>query len=64
MNITTPTLLLVGEKELIYNPQKVLDCADRTMPNITTEIVPAGTHMMSWGRFEIINARMIKYLID
>jgi pimeloyl-ACP methyl ester carboxylesterase len=63
-NITIPTLLLVGEKEVIYNPQKVLDRAGRTMPNITTQLVTDGTHMMSWEKKEIINAQMIAYLLD
>jgi pimeloyl-ACP methyl ester carboxylesterase len=63
-NITIPTLLLVGEKEVIYDPKKVLDRARRTMPNITTELVPDGTHMMSWDKREVINTRMIAYLID
>ncbi|MBW1799836.1 MAG: alpha/beta hydrolase [Deltaproteobacteria bacterium] len=61
-NITTPTLLLVGEKEVIYHPEKVLDRAGRTMPNIATELVPDGTHMMSWEKKETINAHMIDYL--
>jgi len=63
-NITIPTLLLVGEKEVIYDPQKVLDRAGRTVPNITTELVPDGTHMMSWDKKEIINTRMIAFLLD
>jgi len=63
-NITVPTLLLVGEKEVIYDPKKVLDRAGRTLPNITTELVPDGTHVMSWEKKEMINTRMIAYLLD
>ena len=63
-NITAPTLLLVGEKEVIYDPKKVLDRAGRTIPNITTALVPDGTHVMSWEKKEMINTRMIAYLLD
>ena len=63
-NITTPTLLLVGEKEVIYDPKTVLERAGRTMPNITTELIPHGTHTMSRGKKEMINARIVAYLID
>jgi pimeloyl-ACP methyl ester carboxylesterase len=62
-SITIPTLLLVGEKEVIYDPKKVLDRASRTVPNMTTELVPDGTHLMSWEKNETINARMINYLL-
>ena len=55
--------LLVGEKEVIYDPQKVLDRASRTMPNMTNELVPDSTHMMSWKKKEMINALMIKYFL-
>ena len=63
-NITAPTLLLVGEKEVIYDPKKALDRAGRTMPNITTELVLGGTHVMSWEKKEMINTRMTAYLLD
>jgi pimeloyl-ACP methyl ester carboxylesterase len=62
-NITIPTLLLVGEKEMIYNPKKVLERAGRNMPNVTPELVLNGTHVMSWEKKEMINARMIAYLL-
>lgn len=59
-----PTLLLVGEKEVIYAPHEVIDRARRTIPHIDAQLVPDGTHMMSWGKKETINARMTAFLLD
>jgi pimeloyl-ACP methyl ester carboxylesterase len=61
-SIDTPTLLLIGAREVIYDPQKALYRAERTMIQITTELVADGTHMMSWDNSKIITARMIAYL--
>ena len=60
--IDSPTLLLIGTREVIYDPQKVLYRAKSTMLQITTELVSGGTHMMSWEKSEMITARMIAFL--
>jgi pimeloyl-ACP methyl ester carboxylesterase len=60
--IDSPTLLLIGTREVIYDPQKVLYRAESTMLQITTELVSGGTHMMSWEKSEMITARMIAFL--
>lgn len=62
--ITMPTLLLVGEKEVIYSPHAVIGRARRTIPHIDAQLVPDGTHMMSLMLKEVINARMIAFLLD
>jgi len=63
-SIDAPTLLLIGTREVIYDPQKVLYHAESTMLQISTELVADGTHMMSWEKSEMITARMIEHLID
>ena len=62
--ISAPILLMIGDQEVIYDPQKVLDRARNTMPNIITCLIAGGTHMMSWNQSETINDRMIAYLSD
>ena len=61
-SINPPTLLLTGTREVIYDPLKVLYRAEGTMLRITTELIAGGTHMMSWDKSEMINARMIAFL--
>lgn len=63
-SIVAPMLLLVGEKEVIYDPQKVIDRAKDTVPNLTAELVPGGTHLIPWDKSKAISARMIAYLSD
>lgn len=61
-SIDIPTLLMIGAREVIYDPQKVLYRAENTMLQINTELVADGTHMMSWNDSEVITGRMIAYL--
>jgi pimeloyl-ACP methyl ester carboxylesterase len=61
--VTMPTLLLVGENEVIYPPHKVIGRARKTIPHIKAQLVADGTHMMSWSQKETINARMIAFLL-
>jgi len=60
--IDSPALLLIGTREVIYAPQKVLYRAKCNMLRITAELVADGTHMMSWNNSEMITARMIAFL--
>ena len=53
---------MIGAREVIYDPQKVLYRAENTMLQINTELVADGTHMMSWNDSEVITGRMIAYL--
>jgi pimeloyl-ACP methyl ester carboxylesterase len=61
-SINSPTLLLAGAREVIYDPLKVLYRAEGTMLRITTELISEGTHLMSWDQSEMISGRMIAFL--
>jgi pimeloyl-ACP methyl ester carboxylesterase len=61
-SIKLPSLLLLGTREVIYDPLKVLYRAEGTMLTITAELISGGTHMMSWDKSAMINARMIAFL--
>lgn len=42
--IQTPTMLIIGEQEVIYNPRKAIERAERWMPNVTSRIVKQAGH--------------------
>jgi pimeloyl-ACP methyl ester carboxylesterase len=60
--IDLPALLFIGAGEKIYNPQKVIERAQRWMPNLTAEIIPDAGHLLIMDQPEIINACILKFL--
>ncbi len=60
--IHTPTLLLVGDREVIYQPRKVIRRALRVMPHIRAEIVPDAHHVTAMAQPEFVNARILQFL--
>ena len=62
--IDHPALLLIGSEEKIYNPQKAIQRAQHWMPDLTAEIVPGAGHLLIMDRPDIINERILKFLIN
>lgn len=60
--IKLPALLLIGEKEKIYNPKKAVQRAQRLMPDLTAEIIPNVGHTLNMEQPETINARILEFL--
>jgi pimeloyl-ACP methyl ester carboxylesterase len=61
--IHTPTLLLIGEEEVILpNPQASIDRATRLMPNATAKIIPNANHMLNQDRPQVVNTHILEFL--
>ena len=60
--IELPALLLIGDEEKIYHPQKAIRRAQRLMPDLTAEIVSTVGHTLNMEQPEAINARVLKFL--
>jgi pimeloyl-ACP methyl ester carboxylesterase len=60
--VRAPALLLVGERELLYSPHKVLERARRHMPGIQTAIIPGAHHLAALARPDEVNARILAFL--
>jgi pimeloyl-ACP methyl ester carboxylesterase len=60
--IELPALLLIGAGEMIYNPKKAIERAQRLMPNLTAEIIPNVGHTLNMEQPEIINTRILEFL--
>jgi pimeloyl-ACP methyl ester carboxylesterase len=60
--INTPTLLLVGDHEVIYEPSRVLERARRLMPHIEAELIAGGGHLFPVDQADATNTRMLKFL--
>ena len=60
--IQVPTLLLIGDREVIYNPLSAMNRAKQFLPKLTTEIVPHAGHFLSAERADFVNKSMLDFL--
>lgn len=62
---TPPTLVLFGEREMLFNPQAAARKARSLLPNLVgVELVPQVGHFMTYEQSDEINARVMAYLRD
>jgi pimeloyl-ACP methyl ester carboxylesterase len=60
--IRAPTLLLIGDKETLYEPQAMLRLAQARMPGLRGAIVPDADHIAAMAQPDDVNARIIAFL--
>jgi pimeloyl-ACP methyl ester carboxylesterase len=61
--IVTPMLLLIGDHEVIYSPEPVLHRARRLVPGLKAEIVPNANHNAQVTAAEVVNRRILDFLV-
>ena len=59
-----PILLMIGDHEIMYEPRKALDSATRLIPGLQAELIPNANHMLNRDQAEIINARILQFLME
>jgi pimeloyl-ACP methyl ester carboxylesterase len=57
-----PTLLLIGDQEVISDPARALERAHRLIPDFEGELVPGCRHDMCATRHDIVDARVLEFL--
>ncbi len=60
--LTTPTLLLIGDHEIMYEPRRALARAKELLPNVQTELVPGAGHMLNGDQPEMVDEKMVSFL--
>jgi pimeloyl-ACP methyl ester carboxylesterase len=60
--IQAPTLLLIAEHEILYEPQSTLRTAMMRMPGLEAEIVTGAHHLAAMARPDAVNARIVEFL--
>ena len=60
--IRAPTLLLIGEKERLYEPHATLKLAQERMPGLAGAIVPGADHIAAMAQADDIDERIIRFL--
>jgi pimeloyl-ACP methyl ester carboxylesterase len=59
--IHTPTLLLVGDREKIYDPKTVTRLAQKAIPGIRVEIIPNAHHITALANPTVVNQRIDEF---
>lgn len=62
--ISAPVYLLLGEKEVCYNPESAAKRARRVMPRASVEILPDAGHLLVMERPDAVNQRILAFLRD
>jgi pimeloyl-ACP methyl ester carboxylesterase len=60
--LSAPTLVLVGEREVVFDPRRVLERARRLMPDVSAEMLPGAGHDMTFDHPEGVNERVLRFL--
>jgi pimeloyl-ACP methyl ester carboxylesterase len=61
-NFDIPTLLLIGDKEVIYPPKKTMTIAKSLIPNLETHFIAGANHSLTMEHAEIVNELTIQFL--
>lgn len=62
--VRVPVMLLIGERSVIYDPQRVYRRARRLIPDIQAEIIPDASHALIAEKSDLVNARILEFLTD
>jgi len=61
-SLKIPTLLLLGQQEVIYDPVSSIERARRLVPHIQASLVPHASHDMSYYQAAVVDERILKFL--
>jgi pimeloyl-ACP methyl ester carboxylesterase len=60
--VRAPTLLLIGDRETLYEPHAMLRLAQGRMPGLQGAIVPHADHIAAMAQPDDVNARIVRFL--
>lgn len=60
--IKAPTLLLLGDHEIIYDIDEAIDRAKNLIPTIETAVIPNAGHVLSLDQPDLVNRRILAFL--
>ncbi len=60
--VKAPTLLLMGDQEVVYNYQAVAERVANLIPTIETDIIAGAGHALNLDQPEVVNQRVLAFL--
>jgi pimeloyl-ACP methyl ester carboxylesterase len=61
-SLQAPTLLLIGQQEVIYDPAASLERARRLIPHIEAGLIPDASHDMSYFQARAVDEHILNFL--
>jgi pimeloyl-ACP methyl ester carboxylesterase len=62
--IKMPTLLLIGDREVIYEPRKVFERASQLVTGIKTELIKNANHNAEYTAAKEVNEKILDFLVN
>jgi len=62
--IQTPLLLLIGDHEVLYKPERVIQRATRLVPGLRAEVIPDANHNAQVTAPAVVNEKILEFLAD
>ena len=60
--LQAPTLLLIGQQEVIYDPAASIERARRLIPHIEASLIPNASHDLSSFQARVVDERILRFL--
>ena len=60
--LKTPTLLLLGDHEILYEVDQAIKRAEGLVENIQTAIIPNASHMVNWEQTRLAKSHILDFL--
>lgn len=60
--INVPTLFIVGENEVIYDPVAAVKKVNQLIPNVEAKLVPNAVHLVSMEQPALVNRHILEFL--
>lgn len=60
--VRAPTLLLIGENEVLYKPHETIVLAQKRLPGLQGEVIAGADHLASMSAPDVVNARILRFL--
>ena len=61
--LTAPTLLMIGDHDIMYEPGKALENASRLIPGLQSELIANANHFLNGDQAQIINEHILHFLL-
>jgi len=62
--LQAPTLLLIGQQEVIYDPVASVERARRLIPHLEADLIPQASHDMSYFQAGAVDQRILEFLSE
>jgi pimeloyl-ACP methyl ester carboxylesterase len=63
-SLQAPTLLLIGQQEVIYDVPATLERARRLVPHLEADLIPNASHEMTYSQAGVVDEHILQFLKD